>query len=397
MDLVESFKIALFSLVANKMRSALTMLGIIIGVSAVILLVSIGNGVQADISAQIMDLGSNVSMVMPGKVEMEPSSGAMSSINKLELKHSDKINDEARYVEAAVPMVTGIANMRYNKLSRIVDLNGVSEDFPEVRNYQIDEGKFFSKNDLARAKKVCILGSTVAEDFFDTKSPLRKRITLNNEKFTVIGVTASKGSGGMGVDYDDQIFMPVTTAQNLFETDSLSIILIQSNAQDNVEAANEEVERVLLKELEEDEFTVVAQEELLSTVQTMMNTFTLMLGGIASISLLVGGIGIMNIMLVSVTERTREIGIRKAVGARTYDILSQFVIEAITLSIVGGIVGITVGTLGSLLIRNVLPSIITVWSVALAFLFSFGIGVFFGVYPAYKAAGLDPIEALRHD
>lgn len=401
MNLFESFKVAIDSLLANKMRSALTMLGIIIGVLAVILLVSIGSGVQADISSQIMGLGSNVAMVMPGKIEMQPggghSSGPMGMTNKLELEHAKDIKNGAEHIKEAVPILSGVTSVKYANLSRTADLAGTTPEYPEARNFSVEKGRFFSETDVEGLKRVCAIGATVQEDFFSSRNPIGEKITISGQKFTVIGVMGEKGAGSMGIDMDNQIFVPITVAQRILGTKKVSLILVQAKSQEDMDVALKETERVLLRKLDENDFTVLAQEELLSTFQSMMGTLTLMLGGIAGISLLVGGIGIMNIMLVSVTERTREIGIRKAIGARTFDILSQFVIEAVTLSVMGGTLGIILGVIGSQVLGRFLPSMVTFWSIALAFLFSFAVGIFFGVYPAFKASKLDPIEALRYE
>ncbi len=401
MNILESFRVAIDSLLANKMRSILTMLGMIIGVSAVILLVSIGSGVQADISGQIMGLGSNITMVMPGKIEMQPggghSGGPMGMTNKLELEHVEDIKNGAQHVKYVLPTISGVASVKYGNLSRTADLMGTTPEYPIARNSSVEKGRFFAETDVEGLKRVCTIGQTVAEDFFGFRDPIGEKITISGRKFTVIGVMSKKGAGGMGIDMDNQVFIPVTVAQRILGTKNVSLILVQAERQEDMDLAIKETERVLSKKLEENDFTILAQDELLATFQSMMGTLTLMLGGIAGISLLVGGIGIMNIMLVSVTERTREIGIRKAVGARTFDILSQFVIEAITLSVVGGVLGIIFGAVGSVVLGQFLPSSITFWSIVLAFLFSFAVGIFFGVYPAFKASKLDPIEALRYE
>lgn len=401
MDILESFRLALGGLAANKMRSALTMLGVIIGVSAVILLVSIGSGVKADISREIMGLGSNVTMVLPGKIEMHPGAGqtggSLGLVNKLALDHVEALKREGAHIKEALPILSSAASMRYTNLSRTVDVVGTAPEYPAVRNFPVAEGRFFSAGEVGGLRRVCVLGQTVAEDFFGDSNPVGERISLSDQKFTVIGVMTEKGGGAMGINLDDQVFVPVTVAQNLFGTENLSLIFVEAASQADVDLAMVEAKRILARRLDENDFTVLAQEELLGTLQTVVGTLTLMLGGIASISLLVGGIGIMNIMLVSVTERTREIGIRKAVGAKAYDISIQFVIEATTLSVIGGTVGIILGALGSLVARSFLPSQITAWSVVLAFFFAAGVGIFFGVYPAYKASHLDPIEALRYE
>lgn len=286
---------------------------------------------------------------------------------------------------------------RYQSEMRFTVAAAVSPDFPKARNFPVDRGYFFRQAQYEGARRVCVLGQTVVEDLFGSADPLGKRVTLDNQAFKVIGVMASKGQF-MGTDFDDTIFIPFTTAAQVFGAEKVSYILVKASEAGDIGRVEREIEQVLTRRLEEDGFTVLAQGEILNVFQTVLGTLTLMLGGIAGISLLVGGIGIMNIMLVSVTERTSEIGLRKAVGVRTWDILSQFLVESVTLSIMGGGFGVLVGYLSSVGInRFLVASQVTWWSVGLAFIFSSLVGIFFGVYPAYKAAKVEPVVALRYE
>lgn len=397
-SILESFRVALDALKANRMRSGLTMLGVIIGVSAVILLVSIGMGVQSDISREIMGLGSDILMVLPGKIEMRPGGGhAISSlIGKLTYEDAQILPRKAPHVRKAVPLLQEAGTIKFGNRSRSTQILGTTHDYVPVRNFPTAQGRFFERLEVDRARKVCTLGVTVAEDIFEGTNPIGKQVRLAGQKFTVLGVMTRKG-GMIGINLDDQVWIPITVAQRLFGVRNVGLILLEATHPDDLDEATTEIKKILSERLSPDEFSVLAQEEILGTFQSMMGTLTLALGGIAGISLLVGGIGIMNIMLVSVTERTREIGIRKAVGARTFDIMIQFIIEAVTLSMIGGIIGIALGASGSLLLNRFIPSEVTLWSVLIAFGFSAMVGIFFGVYPAYKASRLDPIEALRYE
>ncbi len=395
----EAFKVAITALYANKMRSFLTMLGVIIGVASVILLVSIGQGVASQITEDIEGLGTNIVNVVPGKVELGQGGGNRSGMaeSKLTLNEVKLIKDRVKSIEGVTPMSEVGVKARYQSETRFTVAAAVSPDFPKVRNFPVAKGYFFKQAQYEGARRVCVLGQTVVEDLFGSINPIGKKITLDNQAFKVIGVMVSKGQF-MGTDFDDTIFIPFTAAAQVFEAEKVSYILVKAKEADDIERVEREIERVLLRRLEKDDFTVLAQGEILNVFQTVLGTLTLMLGGIAGISLLVGGIGIMNIMLVSVTERTREIGIRKAVGARTWDILSQFLVESVTLSLMGGGFGVLVGYLGSVGInRFLVASQVTWWSVGLAFIFSSLVGIFFGVYPAYKAAKVDPVIALRYE
>jgi putative ABC transport system permease protein len=393
-NLLESFRIALRALGANKVRSALTMLGVIIGVAAVILLVSIGTGVQNQITSQISGLGSNLLFVIPGKIGSGggPDRGAGKQFTL----------DDVAYLQTrlgpgntVIPEFVAAGDLRrYNQT-----MNGqIAASDQNVANAAIgtlQSGRWYTRGEVVGASRVAVIGSNVRDTLFPGQDPLGAQMDINGQPFKIIGLLEKKG-GGLGGSQDNIVGMPITTAQQLLGTRDISELLVRvqdPKAIDSTKALTE----IALRPRYSDQFTVFTQAQTLSLLGTILGTLTAMLAGLASISLLVGGIGIMNIMLVSVSERTREIGIRKAVGARTYDILSQFVIEAIVLSVVGGGIGILVGAGGALALRAVVATTVTWWAVTLAFFFSAAVGVFFGVYPAYRASRLDPIEALRYE
>ena len=376
MNLIESFRIALRALSANKVRSALTMLGVIIGVAAVILLVAIGTGVQSQITSQISGLGSNLLFVIPGKIGNGggPERGAGKQFTLDDVSY---LQTRLGPGDTVIPEFAGAADLRRNNQT----MNGTIA----ASDQNVADG----------ASRVAVIGSNVRDTLFPGQDPVGANLDINGQSFRVIGLLEKKG-GGLGGSQDNIVSIPITTAQQLLGTRDISELLVRVADQNNIDAAKALTE-IALRPRYSDQFTVFTQAQTLSLLGTILGTLTAMLAGLASISLLVGGIGIMNIMLVSVSERTREIGIRKAVGARTYDILSQFVIEAIVLSVVGGVVGILVGAGGSLALRSVVATQVTWWAVTLAFFFSAAVGVFFGVYPAYRASRLDPIEALRYE
>lgn len=400
MDLIESLNSALTALMANKARSFLTMLGIIIGVSSVILLVSIGSGLQAFVTNQFQSLGSNSIYVMPGKIDLKgggQAASAILNISKFELEDVNMLNRSQGAIKRATAMLGSSGFLRYRSESTTSELGGVFPEYLEMANFKIDKGRSLRKSDDEKMSKVVVLGSKPAEDLFKKNNPVGKSITINDIQYKVIGVLEAKGSGGLGANIDNHIFIPYSTSTRLLNKNHPYMIFVEAKSQDKVTQAAKQIETVLLKRLKKDDFTVLEQKELLSTINQFLSVITVALGGIASISLLVGGIGIMNIMLVSVTERTKEIGLRKAVGATEKVILLQFVIEALTLSLVGGIIGITLGALGSFVLGRFIETSITFWSIGIAFTVSSIVGIVFGVYPAYRASRLNPIEALRYE
>ncbi len=394
----ESIRVALVALNANKMRSALTMLGVIIGVMAVILLVSIGSGVQSEVTGSIQGMGSNLLFVMPGKIDME-GGGQMGGqmVNRLTMLHVRRI-DSADFpeVKESVAGIEAIGKARYRNKTKSTMILGTSDKYFQMRSWVFTAGRGFSRSQAEGGRKVAVLGSELYEDLFDGKDAIGKTISVTGQKFTVIGVLEGKGQM-MGQSQDDVVHIPISAAERLLGIENLSWIMIEARDTNSIGMAKRDIQHVLARDLRSDEFSVIGQEEMSGALSNILGIMTAMLAGLAGISLLVGGIGIMNIMLVSVTERTREIGIRKAVGAKMSNILVQFIIEAVTLSVVGGTVGILIGVGGALAIDNFLPTEITPWSIMLAFGFSAAVGIFFGVYPAFKAARLEPIVALRYE
>ena len=394
MNLIESFRIALRALSANKVRSALTMLGVIIGVAAVILLVSIGTGVQSQITSQISGLGSNLLFVIPGKIGNGggPERGAGKQFTLDDVSY---LQTRLGPGDTVIPEFAGAADLRRNNQTMNGTIAASDQNVADAAIGTLQSGRWYGRGEVVGASRVAVIGSNVRDTLFPGQDPVGANLDINGQSFRVIGLLEKKG-GGLGGSQDNIVSIPITTAQQLLGTRDISELLVRVADQNNIDAAKALTE-IALRPRYSDQFTVFTQAQTLSLLGTILGTLTAMLAGLASISLLVGGIGIMNIMLVSVSERTREIGIRKAVGARTYDILSQFVIEAIVLSVVGGVVGILVGAGGSLALRSVVATQVTWWAVTLAFFFSAAVGVFFGVYPAYRASRLDPIEALRYE
>jgi len=397
MNIFESFRIAVRAVFANKVRSLLTMLGVIIGVSAVILLVAIGTGVQKEITGTIEGLGSNLLFVFPGQINTggggfggppqqgRPFSNADAKLLQLRLTG----------IDAVVPVASGSGTLKLGNKSGRSTLMGATELGAQVFSATLGGGRHYNRSEVDASARVIAIGYTIKESLFPSSDPIGQVITVNGQRFTVIGWYEKQG-GSLSGDQDNQAYIPITTLQNLTGVNDVSIIMIKVTDANEIDLVRAQVKRVLAPRYQDD-ITVMSQDQTLGILSTVLGTLTYMLAGIAGISLLVGGIGIMNIMLVSVSERTREIGIRKAVGARTYDILSQFVIEAMMLSVTGGVLGILLGALGALALNSVVPTEMTPWAVGLAFFFSAGVGVFFGVYPAWKASKLDPIDALRYE
>ncbi len=410
MNITESIRVAVRALTANKLRSILTMLGIIIGVGAVITLVSVGQGVEKMVTDSIQGIGSNLLFVIPSDPEGSRMQG--SSLTYVDAKAiADPFN--VPDVVAVVPELMGSTEVIYRNKDIATYVSGVTPEYEEVRNFYPEFGRFISAEDVVGRSRVAVLGQTVLEDLFPEGAyPIGQVIKINQVPFKVIGVMEEKGGSGFGGDEDNAIFVPLTTAQTrLFRRRALSgeytvsAIYAQVADEERMEAAIDDITELLrarhkIKFRDEDDFTVINQADIVSFASDIFGALTLYLGAISAISLLVGGIGIMNIMLVSVTERTREIGIRKAVGAKRRDILLQFLIESMVMSTIGGLIGIGLGFAGSQVVTSLaenLETAVTTGAVLLATGFSMAVGLFFGIYPATRAAQLNPIEALRYE
>jgi len=396
-NILESFRIAVRAVFANKVRSLLTMLGVIIGVSAVILLVAIGTGVQKEITGTIEGLGSNLLFVFPGQINTSGGGfgGPPQQGHPFSNADAKLLQMRLTGVDAVVPVATGSATVKLGNKSGRSTLMGATEQGAQVFSATLGGGRHYNRSEVDASARVIAIGYTIKTSLFPSSDPLGQVITVNGQRFTVIGWYEKQG-GSLSGDQDNQAYVPLTTLQNLTGVSDVRIIMIKVTDASQIDLVRAQVKRVLAPKYQ-DNVTVMSQDQTLGILSTVLGTLTYMLAGIAGISLLVGGIGIMNIMLVSVSERTREIGIRKAVGARTWDIMSQFVIEAMMLSVTGGILGIALGGVGAWALSAVVPTEITPWAVGLAFFFSAGVGVFFGVYPAWKASKLDPIVALRYE
>ncbi len=397
MNFTESFRIALRALASNKARSLLTMLGVIIGVAAVILLVGIGTGVQDEITGQVEGLGSNLLFVIPGQYGGGMGGDQAPPSRRFTLEDSDLLARRVPGLDAVVPVIQAGSTIKRGNQSLRVVVAATNEQGGAVFSGELAGGRGYRKSEVQAGTRVVAIGSNVRDVLFPGQDPVGKTVTLEGQRFTVVGYYVALG-GGLAGDQDSQVYIPVTTAQRVFNLNYINTIVVKASDAERIEVVKADIRRVLTPRYGE-EFTVFTQEQTLGLLSSLLGTLTYMLAGIAGISLLVGGIGIMNIMLVSVSERTREIGIRKAVGARTYDILSQFVIEAVGLSVLGGIAGIVIGWGGAELMAafTPVPTNVTPWAVAMAFFFAAGVGVFFGVYPAWKASQLDPIDALRYE
>ena len=400
MDLSEVFRLSLRSIKRNKIRSALTMLGIIIGVASVILLVSLGQGLQKYITGQFEQLGTNLIIVMPGKVGLGEGFGhgpPNFAGSKLTLKH---VSDLARLGGAIEDAAAGNeipAAIKYKGKSKYTTVVGITANYGKIRNIEVAKGRGINVSDVELDRKVALLGKGIAETLFGQSEALGKEVTIGKEKLKVVGVLKQLGSGGIGFDMDNFVAIPITVGQSISGSKNLMAITIKVKSKEEISSAINATKKYLSSQLEEDDYSVLDQANLLSTITQILGVLTAALGGIAAISLVVGGVGIMNIMLVTVTERTKEIGLRKAVGAKPKDILIQFVIEAVVLSLLGGIIGIIIGAGGSFIMSKVFPASVSFWSVSLAFGVSALVGIIFGVAPALKASRLNPIDALRYE
>lgn len=400
------FKIALRALANNKLRAFLTMLGIIIGVASVIAMLAIGQGSKRSIQQQISEMGSNMIMIHPGAeirggVRQDPS-----AMQTLILENYEKLSEECTYLSGISPNVSSSGQLVAGSNNYPSSVSGVSIDYLNIRQLSVEQGEMFSENDIRTAAKVCVIGKTIVDNLFpDGSDPIGKVIRCNQIPMRVVGVLKSKGYNSMGQDQDDVVLAPYTTVmKRLLAQTYLGGIFASALTEDMTEEAVEEITSILrrehkLKATDDDDFTIRTQQELSSMLNTTTDLMTTLLACIAGISLVVGGIGIMNIMYVSVTERTREIGLRMSVGARGVDILSQFLIEAILISITGGVIGVIIGCGASFMIKSIAhwPVFIQPWSVLLSFAVCTITGVFFGWYPAKKAADLDPIDAIRYE
>lgn len=400
------FKIALRALANNKLRAFLTMLGIIIGVASVITMLAIGQGSKRSIQAQISEMGSNMIMIQPGADMRGGVRQDASAMETLKLQDYEDIVNETRYVSATSPSVNSSGQAIYGANNAPTTVYGISPDYMEIRRYEVEDGDMFSDQDVQTAAKVCVIGKTVVDNLFPGgENPVGRVIRFQKLPFRVAGVLKSKGYNSMGMDQDDLILAPYTTIQKkILAITHLQGITCSALKEEYTDQAIDEISEILrrnhrLRETDDDDFTIRSMQELSTMLTSTTDIMTTLLAAVAGISLLVGGIGIMNIMYVSVTERTREIGLRMSIGAKGMDILAQFLIESILISVTGGLIGVLFGV-GAALVVNVVahfPIYIQPWSVLLSFVVCTVTGVFFGWYPAKKAAQLDPIEAIRYE
>ena len=400
----ESFLMAWASLIANKLRSLLTMLGIIIGVAAVIALVSIGNGVKQDIENSISSLGSNLLVVLPGAPRTPGARSSQGSMKSLKISDYEAIA-KLEGVKAASPMTNGSYVVIYQNKNWTTSVAGVNSNFQDVNNWTMTSGRFFSDKNVQNRERVAVVGQTVVKNLFADEDPVGTEMRVKNIPFRVIGVLKSKGNGTMGNDQDDTVLIPYTTSMERVEgIDYLRRVYVVAKDDGGIDRLQADIENLLgvrhnIKDTNLDDFNIQNMKSIMETVAQTTGTFTLFLGAVAAISLVVGGIGIMNIMLVSVTERTREIGVRKALGATYSVIVTQFLIEAVVISLMGGFIGIAFGIGASKVIGMVsgMSTIVSVPTIIMSFAFSMAIGLIFGIYPARKAAKLNPIDALHYE
>lgn len=404
MSIFAILQIAIKSLLKNKTRSFLTMLGIIIGVGAVITMIAIGQGAKKIVDDQINSMGTNVINVFSNNFGRSGARSEAGSGSNLKVTDAETFKQEIKNILYASPVLRTGGQIKFQSYNWRTSVQGVDVDFFDIRNFELESGEFFTSNDVKSGNKVCVIGKTVADNIFPNDDPIGKMIRVRSVPLKVTGVLKSKGQNAMGNDQDDVLIAPYTTVQSRLSGhwQPMVSIIISATSKDKIETVQNEVKTYLLsrqRTATEDDFTIRSQTDIAETSKSVSNTLTILLASIAGISLLVGGIGIMNIMLVSVTERIKEIGLRMAVGANKKDVLMQFVIEAVMISIMGGIIGILLGYACSSVVGHIMKwnTSITLWSVVLSVGFSGFIGVFFGWYPARKAANLNLIDALRYE
>jgi putative ABC transport system permease protein len=388
----EAWRVAFDALRANRLRSALTMLGVVIGVAAVVLLVGIGTGAKQEVEAEVQGLGSNLLLVVPGEFKF----GSAPTVSRLTLADVDGIGRVVGDRRRVAATVSSGETIRAGAVEVFVTVQGTNETVPLVFDRPVARGSYLSRGDVDTRRRVAVLGAGTAKRLFGDRDPLGRQVSIAGVRFRVIGVFAPAGSA-FGIDRDLDVHVPITAAQRLLETQRVDALAVKAPSTKGIDALGTRITTALAERHPGEKFSAVTQTQILGAVGKILGLLTLVLAAIAAISLLVGGVGVSNIMLVSVRERTREIGLRKAVGARQRDILLQFLIEAVVLTSVGGVVGILLGTGGAVLVRSVspLPAVVAWWSVALAFGVSVAVGLFFGVFPARRAGRLDPVVALR--
>jgi len=408
MKLLRIEKVALSSIFRNRSRSLLTSLGIIIGVCSVIVMVAVGEGSQKKIETDISSMGTNLLMIRPGSSSYQGVRGGAGSRESLTMDDCETLREQATLVQAISPSVSTYAQIIGGSGNWNCKVEGVSPEYLEIRNFEIEQGTMFNEKDIASRKKVAVIGKTIEEELFPSGNAVGQKLRINNTPFTIIGVLAEKGNNSMGMDQDDFVLAPSMTVLYRLKGGKygsyVNMIYVSAVSDDVIDEAEVELTTILLRahkiDVEDDaDFTIRSQSEITDFATSTASTLTLLLGAIAGVSLIVGGIGIMNIMLVSVTERTREIGIRISVGARTNDVLLQFLAEAITLSLIGGILGLLFAMIITMILSKLtsLTPMINPAIAFIAFIFSGAVGIFFGYYPAKKASELNPIDALHYE
>ncbi|NAZ80527.1 FtsX-like permease family protein [Kineococcus sp. R8] len=395
---LEAFRVAFDALRGNRLRSLLTMLGIIIGIAAVIVVVSIGAGAREQIESQVEGLGSNLVLVVPGQLDTaNPGQGAAAA-SPMQLSDAAVLGAVVGDDGAVTARVSSAAQVRAGSREGYVTVQGSDQNLPYVFTRPVDQGEFFTQGDVETRQRVAVLGSATSANLFAGADPVGRQITLAGTRFRVVGVLAEQGES-FGVSQDNEVHIPITTAQRLFGIDRVDAFAVKAPSAADVPALSRGLRQALREEYPDQEFSAVTQTQILGVIGDILGLLTAVLAAIAGISLLVGGVGVSNIMLVSVRERTKEIGLRKALGARQRDVLTQFLVEAVLLTSVGGVIGIVVGVGGSLLVNSLspLPAKVEWWSPVVAFVVSAAVGIFFGVFPARRAGRLDPVVALRTD